>query len=133
MTLKEIKTLFPKVAVLDAGGGEACFYAEPQGVPQGVAFMVTAGRVSRIDITSSHYQSLSGARIGQTEQQVIKTYANKLKVTPHHYDEKGHYLTFVPQDKKDKNYRMVFETDGSKVTEFRAGKLPEVEFVEGCS
>ena len=25
-----------------------------------------------------------------------------------------------------------FETDGKKVTEFRAGKLPEVEYVEGC-
>ena len=94
--------------------------------------MITEGRVSRIDITSSNYSSLSGAKIGQTEQQVIKLYANQLKITRHHYDENGHYLTFVPKDKRDKTYRMVFETNGRSITEFRAGKRPEVEAVEGC-
>ena len=43
------------------------------------------------------------------------------------------YLTYVPKDKSDRNYRVVFETDGKRVLGFRAGKLPEVEFVEGCS
>jgi hypothetical protein len=132
MTPKEVKALFSKVKELDAGGGTECYYLEPQGVPQGVSFMITDGRVSRIDITSSRYTSLSGATVGQGEKQVSKLYKGKLEVTPHHYDENGHYLTYVPTDKKDKNYRMVFETDGSKVTMFRTGKLPEVEFVEGC-
>lgn len=133
MTVKQVKALFTNMTVLDAGGGQECFYLEPRNVPKGVAFMITDGRVSRIDITSAHYSSLSGAKVGQTEQQVIKRYANQLKVTRHHYDEKGHYLIFVPKDKRDKGYRMLFETDGRKITEFRAGKLPEVEFVEGCS
>ena len=132
MTVKQVQALFPKVSVLDAGGGQACYFLQPQGVPKGVALMITEGRVSRIDITSSNYSSLSGAKIGQTEQQVIKLYANQLKITRHHYDENGHYLTFVPKDKRDKAYRMVFETNGRSITEFRAGKLPEVEAVEGC-
>ena len=33
----------------------------------------------------------------------------------------------------DRNYRIVFETDGKRVLRFRAGKLPEVEYIEGCS
>ncbi len=132
MTVKEVKALFNKVTVIDHSDGQECFYLEPQGVPQGAAFMITDGRVSRIDIDSTQYASLSGAKIGQTEQQVMKLYTNQLKVSRHHYDEKGHYLTFVPKDSRDKNYRMVFETDGRKITTFRAGKLPEVEFVEGC-
>lgn len=132
MTLKQVKALFTDVQVLDSGGGTECFIVEPEGVREGVFFMITDGHVSRIDIETSYYASLSGAKVGQTEKQVIKMYKGKLKVTPHHYDDKGHYLTYVPTDKKDKNYRMVFETDGSKVTMFRTGNLPEVEFVEGC-
>ncbi len=132
MTVKEVKALFTNVNVLDAGGGQECYYIEPKGVPKGVAFMITDGRISRIDITSANYSSLSGAKVGQTEKQVMKLYANQLKVTRHTYDVHGHYFTFVPKDSRDKGYRLLFETDGHKITEFRAGKLPEVEAVEGC-
>lgn len=132
MTLKQVKSLFTDVKVINYGDGDECFYIEPRSVPSGISFMITDSHVSRIDITSSNYASLSGAKVGQTEKQVINLYAGKLEVTPHHYDERGHYLTFIPKDREDKDYRMVFETDGKKVTQFRAGKLPEVEFVEGC-
>lgn len=133
MTLKELKALFSKVEEQDAGAGTECFYAVPKGVPKGISFMITGGKVARIDVDSANYSSMSGAKVGQTEKQVSKLYNGKLEVAPHHYDEKGHYLTFVPKDSKDKNFRMVFETDGKTVTTFRAGKLPEVEYVEGCS
>ena len=33
----------------------------------------------------------------------------------------------------DSAYRLIFETDGQRVTEYRAGLLPAVEWVEGCS
>jgi hypothetical protein len=42
------------------------------------------------------------------------------------------HLTFVPKDVADKNYRIIFETTFDRVREFRSGKLPEVEFIEGC-
>ncbi|WP_255327297.1 hypothetical protein [Synechocystis sp. PCC 7509] len=42
-------------------------------------------------------------------------------------------MTFIPKDKSDRFYRLVFETDGKRVLSFRAGKLPEVEYVEGYS
>ena len=42
------------------------------------------------------------------------------------------HLTFVPKDAADKNYRIIFETTFDRVREFRSGKLPEVEFLEGC-
>jgi hypothetical protein len=29
-------------------------------------------------------------------------------------------------------FRIVFETDGQRVTRFRAGRLPAVQYVEGC-
>lgn len=40
---------------------------------------------------------------------------------------------FIPRDEEDSNYRVIFETDGQKVVRYRAGKLPEVGYIEGCA
>jgi len=112
----------------------SCYYVKPQGEPKQIGFMVTEGRISRIDVwKNSKITTLKGAKIGDTEAQIKSLYPGQIKVTPHKYVQGGHYLTFVPKDRADQNYRVVFETDSKLVTQFRAGKLPEVEFVEGCS
>jgi hypothetical protein len=113
-------------------GSDQCAYVKPQGGPQDVAFMVTNGRISRVDILKGNISTAKSARIGDTEARIKALYPGQIRVSKHHYTN-GHYLTFVPRDASDKNYRLVFETDGKRVTQFRAGKLPEVEFVEGCS
>ncbi len=133
MTLDEARAAIGDPLKPEPSADKECFYVAPSGVPEGVSFMITDGRVSRIDISSPAYQSMSGARVGQTQDQVIQLYAGRLEVSPHKYVESGKYLTFIPKDKEDMQYRMIFETDGKKITEFRAGKLPEVEYVEGCS
>ncbi|BAY77207.1 hypothetical protein NIES25_36670 [Nostoc linckia NIES-25] len=111
-----------------------CYYVKPEWDPKNVGFMVTEGRVSRVDVwRDSKITTLKGAKIGDTEARIKSLYPGQIKVTPHNYVSGGHYLTFVPKDQSDENYRVVFETDGKRVTQFRSGKLPEVEFVEGCS
>lgn len=112
--------------------GGSCFYVKPKGGLSNVAFMVSENRIARVDILGSPVTTLSGARIGDTESRIKSLYPGQIEVTPHKYTN-GHYLTFVPKDRGDRNYRVVFETDGQRVTGFRAGKLPEVEYVEGCS
>ncbi|MBW4664272.1 MAG: hypothetical protein KME01_08745 [Chroococcus sp. CMT-3BRIN-NPC107] len=114
----------------------SCDFVFPQGAPKGLGFMVVDGRIARVDVyDKSFITTLSGAKIGDTEARIKALYPGQIKVTPHKYtgDSGGHYLTYVPKDKSDRNYRLVFETDGKRVTNFRAGKLPEVEYVEGCS
>ena len=133
MTLEEARKAIVDPLKHNPEEGEECFYVTPSGIPEGLSFMVTDGRISRIDITSPAYCSMRGARVGQTQDQVIKLYEGKLEITKHKYDMNGFYLTFIPIDKADQQYRMVFETDGKQITCFRAGKLPEVEFVEGSS
>jgi len=76
---------------------------------------------------------LSGAKIGDFEARIRAIYPKQVAVTPHRYVQKGHYLTFIPKDAVDQKYRLSFEADGQKVTQFRAGQLPEVAFVEGCA
>ncbi|QMS88323.1 hypothetical protein HUN01_12220 [Nostoc edaphicum CCNP1411] len=111
-----------------------CYYVKPQNEPKNLSFMVTQGRISRVDIRqNTQITTLKGAKIGDTEAQIKSLYPGQIEVTPHKYVQEGHYLTFIPKDRTDRNYRVVFETDGKLVTQLRAGKLPEVEYVEGCS
>lgn len=114
-----------------------CTYVRPapgSGLENDLAFMVSEGTIARVDVTGSRVATVSGIKVGSTEAEVLSTYPDQIAVTAHKYTgPTGHYLTFVPQDPVDGGYRVVFETDGQVVTEYRAGRLPEVEYVEGCS
>jgi hypothetical protein len=125
-------------------GSDSCYSLQTEGELKGVGFMVTKDDVksrlqyitsdviARVDVDNSKITTLSGAKIGDTEARIKSLYPGQIKVTPHTYI-KGHYLTFIPKNKAEQNYRIVFETDGQRVIRYRAGKLPEVEYVEGCS
>lgn len=124
-----------------------CYYVSPKPGPSGVGFMVIGNRantrinrnkdrIARVDIfKGSRISTLKGAKIGDTEARIKSLYPGRIKVKAHEYtgSSGGHYLTYMPQDSKDRNYRLVFETYQGRVTQFRAGKLPEVEYVEGCA
>ncbi|WP_138497448.1 hypothetical protein [Nostoc sp. PA-18-2419] len=112
----------------------SCYYLKPESEPKNLRFMLTKGRISRVDVwKNSQITTLKGAKIGDTEARIESLYPGQIQVTPHKYVQGGHYLTFVPKEQSDQKYRVVFETDGKRVTQFRSGKLPEVEYVEGCS
>lgn len=125
-------------------GSDSCYYLQTEGELKGVSFMVTKDDVksrlqyvtsdviARVDVDNPKITTVSGAKIGDTEARIKSLYTGQIKVTPHKYT-KGHYLTFIPKNKAEQNYRIVFETDGQRVIRYRAGKLPEVEYVEGCS
>ena len=109
-----------------------CWYVKPQGGPRDISFMVIDGQIARVDIYgNSRITTISGAKIGDSENRIKSLYA--VRSTPHEYIQGGHYLTFVPNDRSDRRYRMVFETDGQRVKMIRAGRIPEVEYVEGCA
>ncbi|HEY9608372.1 hypothetical protein [Allocoleopsis sp.] len=111
-----------------------CSYIRPQGNNYDFLIMVTNNRIARIDVRgNSRITTISGARIGDMESKIKSLYPGQITVTPHKYQPKGHYLIFIPKDRNEANYRIIFETDGTRVTSFRGGKRPEVEWVEGCS
>ena len=115
--------------------GEAegfCFYFEPVGAYQGLAFMVMEGAIARLDVQqTTAIVTDTGAKIGDSEQHVLDLYKGRTRVEPHHYTgPEGHYVLVLGPDGKA---QMVFETDAGKVVSYRAGRQPEVEWVEGCS
>jgi hypothetical protein len=109
-----------------------CEYVAVAGLPPGVAVMVEQGTIARIDVRSGSTATAAGARIGDSEQRILDLYHGRATVSPHKYTS-GHYLTVTPASASDSVYRIVFETDGRTATEYRAGRLPPVEYVEGCA
>lgn len=61
---------------------------------------------------------------------VETAYPGQVASMPHKYVQNGQYLIVTPSG--GGGFRIVFETDGQQVTAIRAGRTPEVEWVERC-
>lgn len=108
------------------------FPAVGAGVPDNVGVMIVRGKVARIDIDTGSVTTEDGAKIGDTEDKIKSIYNGDLQIEPHKYVTGGHYM-IVMGDSASAGKAIVFETNGKVVTNFRAGRLPEVKWVEGCS
>lgn len=106
-----------------------CAYVRFADDPNGVEFMTNRGVLVRIDVKSPPIATDRGARVGETEERVKSLYDNHLAIEDAKYDPNGHHLIYKPKETKN---RIIFETDGKHVTYIRAGRLPEVEYVERC-
>ena len=117
----------------------ACSYVVPAGwklragdlLVDPVAFMVTGARIARVDVQAGQTPTSAGIGIGSTEPQVRQAYPGRVTVGRNLYGTR--LLTVVPADPAQASHRIVFASDGQKVTSFTAGRLPEVNAPEGCS
>jgi len=111
-----------------------CYYVTPQNGSSGVAFMVKNSRIARVDVRQNQrILTRRGAKIGDTRERLNQLYGTQLKRTGVPLSGRGEVFTFFPIDPQDQNYRLVFETNQQgRIVTYRAGKLPEVEYVEGC-
>ena len=112
--------------------GGSCGFTSLRDVPRGARFMVSYDTVVRVDVDSATVPTDAGARVGMREDSVRHLYASTLRVTPHKYVRGGHYLIVVPGAPADTMHQLIFETDGDRVTRYRAGLAPYVGYVEGC-
>ena len=73
-----------------------------------------------------------GGKVGMSVEELQKLYGGALKGAPHKYTQGGQYLSMDAGDVAPT--RLVFEVDAAgKVTSWRVGLSPQVEYVEGCS
>ena len=114
-----------------AKGGAGCSYlAGTAGTALHAYVMLTSDTVVRFDVRDSSIATAEGARVGDSEARVQSLYTGRVSVQPHKYVAGGHYL--VVTDPAHAADRIVFETDGKVVRQYRAGRTPEVTNVEGC-
>jgi hypothetical protein len=101
-----------------------CYYVTASGAP---GFMVVDERVARLDVREPGILTDANVGVGSLEFEVLAAYGERAEVSPHKYTD-GHYITIDAGE-----HSLVFETDGTRVTRYRAGREPEVQWVEGCS
>ena len=130
MTAAEAEAAMPGFKAGATSAGSSCVYATAPGLPKGLTVMIDSGKIVRFDVTSNHVATSDGAHVGDTESQVQQLYGDRVKVTPHKYEPRGHYLTATTPG--DTRHQTIFETKNGRVISYRAGQLPQVAYLEGC-
>lgn len=103
------------------------------GLDQQVEFMVQANRIRRIDVIGEVVKTRSGVGNGSSESEVIGAYGDAVVLSRAETDISGHdFVTYVPLDDADADYRLRFETFDNVVTSFWVGEIPNVEWVNRC-
>lgn len=122
-----------------------CAYMSPGTIPGYVpppnsgnksplAFMIVDGKLARIDILGGEFKTSQGIMVGSSEQEVQTAFGGASPLPPRAFIGPPYrYLTATPRQAADQNFRLVFESDGAKVVTYRAGKLPEVDYKNGCT
>lgn len=105
--------------------------AQPSGRP-GIGFMFERGRFVRIDVDDPALVAPGGGRIGMSTHEIASRYVQRAEVQPHKYVDGAQYLR-VP-DAGGSGQVLLFETDSDgRVTRWRIGTPPQIDYVEGCA
>lgn len=126
MTLKQAEQATGSTASLPQPFDPACSMVRFAPLPR-LRFMLENGIVTRADAEPG-VDNVLGIGVGATPEQVRARYP-KAEVSPHKYDENGHYFTFPSTDGRS---AIVLEETGGKVSKVRAGLQPAVAYVETC-
>lgn len=113
--------------------GADCYYKRPAWVkqPRDFAFMFEHGRFVRYEVGTAKEAAPGGGAVGMDETQIRRLYGDRVAEQPHKYLAGAKYLRVEATAGKGV---LLFETDAAgKVTRWRAGVPPQVDYVEGCS
>ena len=114
---------------------DGCYYLMPEPRTRRgyrIGFMFENQRFVRIDVDADDIEAPGGGRVGMTTQDIQRLYAGHVQMQNHKYVEGGHYLR-IPNPGGGSGV-VLFETDADgRVTAWRIGEPPQVDYVEGCS
>jgi hypothetical protein len=114
-----------------AGEGE-CFHLSPDWatVPADFAFMFEQGVFVRYSTEAPRELAPGGGRVGMLADEIRALYAGRIDETPHKYVPGALYLRVADAGGSG----LVFEADpDGRISEWRVGRIPQVDYVEGCS
>ena len=113
----------------NAHAGRACARLRPAGLPPGVSLLAVRDTVVRVDVDSSTVLTEEGVGVGDSEVGLLVLHAGYIRVEAH--GASAH--TLVVSNPSDSPYLLVFETDGSMVLRYRAGRRAVTLTAEQCA
>jgi len=126
MTLEQAQQAAGGKATLPEPFDPACSMVRFATLPK-LRFMVENDVVTRADAEPG-VENAVGIPFGATLADIRASHP-EAQITPHKYDENGHYITFPGADGRS---AIILEETGGKVTKMRAGLQPAVAYVETC-
>lgn len=130
-TVRDIRSKVPGdwVGLPAADARPSCFTMQPAGGPEGTVFMILDGRVERIDLASPEITTRSGIGVGSTVADITELFESNIETVT---VDGGDEIVFVPTDDVDRDFRIIWTTDGTTVTAMRAGRIPGVLAASPC-
>ncbi len=122
----------------ERGKGEnaSCYLMTPAWVKNTAEFnfMIVDGKFVRFGTDSARFLAPGGGKVGMSKAEIDALYAGRIEDQPHKYAD-GQYLRI--KDGEGGSGVLIFETNAqgatARVTEWRVGWAPPVDYVEGCS
>ena len=109
-----------------------CYYLAPKWAKSAAVFgfMFEQGHFVRYDVGNANETAPGGGKVGMTVPQIRALYGNHVEQSPHKYEQGAFYLRITGQGQNV----LLFETDAAgKITRWRVGVPPQIDYVEGCS
>lgn len=114
----------------DEAGG--CYYLEPGSKAQTPAFMIEGEKLVRYEnYSDAGLSAPGGGKIGMSADEIRALYPGRIEQQPHKYVDDGQYWRI--KDVAGGAGVLLFEVVGGKVTAWRVGLAPQIDYVEGCS
>lgn len=98
-----------------------------------VSFLLADGTIGSVQVYGGGFRTDAGVGVGSTADEVRAAYGAAVVEAENPYNPDG--LTLIVES-PDGGGAIFLETDGSPdqlVTDFRAGRYPEVSYIEGCA
>jgi hypothetical protein len=90
------------------------------------------GVVGSVSAYRSGPTTVGGVGVGSTEADVFAAYPDRISISPHEYQEGGHYLDVARRSADGAVFYLRFATDGEVVTSISTGSEAALA-VEGCA
>tara|TARA_Y100000780_G_scaffold113366_1_gene102262 strand:- start:61 stop:468 length:408 start_codon:yes stop_codon:yes gene_type:complete len=130
MTVEEAQRAAGTRFTLVTPRGE-CFLATPDDAPTGITFWIVESTLERIDVDTPAITTRSGAGLGDSEARILELFGERIQPRPL-ADGSGNLLAYVPKDASDRQFRVMFQTDGERVVRLWSGRLPWAEWMADC-
>lgn len=109
---------------------DGCYHLS-QGEQSRLAFMIEQDLFVRYSSDDPDLAAPGGGKVGMGADEIRALYGAEVQELPHKYVEGAKTLAVDATGISET--RVVFETDAAgKVTEWRVGAAPQVDYVEGC-
>ena len=134
MNSKELREAWkaPLAGQAPANPGDCYQLATDPAAPRSLSLMIEGDKLVRYDVNNDAEVAPGGGKRGMDIDQIRKLYAGRIREQPDKYVPGAVDLRVSADD--DSGSALVFQTDAAgKVTSWRVGQPPAVDYVEGCS